>query len=265
MTCLLAVVMTTLASPDLANAPIPLPFLSEVAPGFDLAPAAADGPPPEELDKWKGSVTVGVTYADGNTNRKTGSATANVSKRREKDRTTFGFLWNYAKEDGTTTDRRTIATAKYDYFLSKKAYALAQASAEGDLAAQLELRAIVGVGAGYQFVEDEKWKLSGEAGLSYVDENYKDNTADADFIAARFAYNVDYKPNDTWQVGQTGEIYPSLEDTDDVSARVDTHGKLMLTKSMLAQLQWLFSWDNTPATGAERADNLVLLTVGWSF
>jgi hypothetical protein len=38
-----------------------------------------------------------------------------------------------------------------------------------------------------------------------------------------------------------------------------------LTEKMFAQLGWLFTWDNTPAAGAERTDNLVLLTIGWSF
>jgi uncharacterized protein DUF481 len=56
-----------------------------------------------------------------------------------------------------------------------------------------------------------------------------------------------------------------LKDKEDVNARVDTHLKLMLTKSMFAQFQWLFTWDNTPATGAERADDLYLVTLGWSF
>ncbi len=270
MTTLLAVLVTGLASPEAVErpeAPIADPFAMTAAPGFDLSePAyAPDGPPPEEIGKWKGSVAIGATIANGTTNQKTASATADVHLRREKDRTTFGLLWNYSKEDGDTTQRRTIVTAKYDYFLSKKLYALANASGESDLNALLDLRMIFGVGLGYQFVEDEHWNVNGEAGLSYVDENYKDNSADAEFLAARLAYKVEYKVDDKWSAGQTGEIYPSLEDSDDVNSRVDTHAKVMLTDKMFAQAQWLFTWDNTPASGAKRTDNLYLLSLGWSF
>jgi putative salt-induced outer membrane protein YdiY len=249
------------------------------APGFDLTVSAfpalrPDDAKPPDLGVWKGSVSVGGTVSDGNTRRKTGTAPATAQKRWEKERLTFDFLWNYAQELVTTppagpqmktTQRRTFGDAKYDYFLSKKAYLLAQTSGEGDLNAGLTLRTTVGVGAGYQFLEDDSWKVSGEAGVSYLHEDYVDNTADGDFMAARAAYKADYKHGDTWSAGQWGEIYPSLENIEDTSARVDTHAKLMLSKSMFAQFQWLFTWDNTPAAGAKRVDDLYLVTLGWSF
>ena len=34
---------------------------------------------------------------------------------------------------------------------------------------------------------------------------------------------------------------------------------------MLAALTHIIDYDNTPATGAERVDNRVLLSIGWSF
>ena len=268
MTTLIALAVTCLASPaavELPETSLAGPFAMPAAPGFDLAPAAIEDPPPEELGKWKGTVSVGATYSDGNSDRKSATALADATLRREKDRYTFNFLWNYAKEDGVTTDRRTIGTAKYDYFLTKKTYLLANASGESDLNALLDLRFIVGAGAGYQFLEDEKWKLSGEAGLAYVDENYKDNDADAEYLAARLAYKAECKVNESLSAGQNGQIYPSLEDKEDVNALVDTHAKLTLTEKMFAQFGWLFTWDNTPAAGTERVDNLLLLTLGWSF
>jgi len=270
MTALLFLVATSLANAESPRPSAFEPLLSAPAPGFDLSPSAPPpalqgGPPPEDLNRWKGSVSVGGTIASGNTERKTGTATATVEKRREKDRTSFGLLWNYAQEDDATTQRRTLGTAQYDYFFSEKLYGLAQASAEGDLNAQLELRTILGVGAGYQFLEDEQWKISGEGGLAYVDEDYKDNDADAEFLAARLAYKVDWKPNESWEAGQATEFIPSLEDADDMNARVDTHAKVLLSEKLFAQFQWLFTWDNTPADGAERVDNLYLLTLGWTF
>jgi putative salt-induced outer membrane protein YdiY len=261
------ILLTVLATTTLHTAPESKSVPD--APGFDLTaialPTILPDDPPPDLGVWKGSVSLGATFAEGNTRRKTATATATAVKRWEKERLTFDFLWNYAQESGVTTQRRTFGDAKYDYFLSKKAYLLAQASGEGDLNAQLNLRTTVGVGAGYQFLEDDHWKVSGELGVSYLHEDYKDDTADGDFPAARAAYKADYKHGDSWSAGQWGEIYPSLENVEDTSARVDTHAKLMLSKSMFAQFQWLFTWDNTPAAGAKRTDDLYLLTLGWSF
>jgi putative salt-induced outer membrane protein YdiY len=223
------------------------------------APAAPVEP------KWTGAVALGATYSDGNTDRRSASATADAEYRREKDRTTLGLLWNYADEQGVLTDRKTQARAKYDYFISKKMYALAQASGESDFQAALELRYTFGVGVGYQFEETPTWKLSGEVGLSYVDSDYVGTVDDDAYAAGRAAYGWDWKPNDKYNVAQTGEVFASLENGEDVNTRLDTKGRMNLTDKMFAQLQWLYQWDNTPATGKVRNDNLVMLGVGWSF
>ena len=244
---------------------------SETAqPGFDLsensfAPPAPDEVKPEDYGKWHGSVSVGATKSNGNTDRTTASVGAHAENRREDDRFTFDFLWNYAEEQGNITQRRTYGAGKYDYFVSKKLYYLGQVSGESDSNANLKLRTTAGVGAGYQFREDESWNVLGEAGLSYVDENFDGTTDDDDFIAARLAYKADYKVDDKWSAGQGAELFPSLEDQNDVNARVDTHAKVSLSEKMFAQAQWIFTWDNTPATGADRVDNLFLLMLGWSF
>jgi putative salt-induced outer membrane protein YdiY len=175
-------------------------------------------------------------------------------------------VWNYSDEKGIgVTQRRTYGQLKYDYFFNPKTFGYALVSGENDHNAALDLRATLGVGAGYQFREDKEWKISGEAGLSYVDENFEGSADDQDFIAARLAYKVDTTIGEAWTAGQWGELLTSVEDTSDMSARVDTHARVSLTEKMFAQLQWIYSWDNTPATGADRVDEQYLLTLGWSF
>ncbi|MBK7645297.1 MAG: DUF481 domain-containing protein [Planctomycetes bacterium] len=242
-------------------------LLAALAPNFvEPTPAPIQTPAPAAVEpKWTGSVSLGVSYSDGNTRRKTGSANADAEYRREQDRTTLGFLWAYSDESGVLTDRKTQLRAKYDYFFSKKMYGLVQASGENDYKSTLDLRTTIGAGLGYQFEDTPTWKLSGELGLSYVNEKYKDSTNDKDFVAARGAYTWDYKPNEKYSLGQIGEIFPSLKNSDDVTARVDTKGRMNLTSTMFAQLEWLYQWNNTPASGAKRQDNLVMLGVGWSF
>ena len=63
----------------------------------------------------------------------------------------------------------------------------------------------------------------------------------------------------------TGASRVLLEEKDDVYGRADTSVDFKINASMLARLQWLFTWDNTPAAGQERVDNLYLLTLGWKF
>jgi len=227
------------------------------------APGAAPTDP-----KWTGSITAGAMLSSGNSEMRNANATADAEYKRTKDRITLGFLWNFAEDKSTgswnITDRKTTARAKYDYFLTEKTYALAQTSAESDLAADLDLRTTLGVGLGRQILDDEEWKFGAEGGLSLINENYGSSPNDS-YLAARGAYNATWNLSKMWQFGQMLEVFPSLENIDDFNAHVDTRAKASLTESMFGQVQWLYDFDNTPATGHDRVDNRLVLTVGWKF
>ncbi|MEO6708418.1 MAG: DUF481 domain-containing protein [Planctomycetota bacterium] len=216
------------------------------------------------MNKWTGSVSASAIITDGNTETRSANATADAQYRREKDRTTLGAFWNYQDDSTGVLQRRTGAKAKYDYFFRPKTYALAQTSVENDMQADLDLRWIFGVGIGQQFIENLILKVSGELGVSWVDESFG-NSPDSNYLAGRAAYTVDWNINKAWTFYHAGEIYPSLEYGDDVYAKLDTRIKVTLTEKMFAQAQWVMDWDNTPAAGKERVDNRYILTVGWAF
>mgnify|MGYP001592736099 CR=1 FL=1 len=229
------------------------------------APAADAKPAPA----WTGSVTFGGILTDGNSETRQANATADAEKRRESDRLTLGFLWTYSEERNTSanwnlTDRKTAGRAKYDYFLSEKSYLLAQLSAENDRQADLKLRTTIGVGAGRQFVETEEWKVSAEAGVSSFDEDFN-VSPDANYMSARAAYNAAWNYSKSVTFSHTAEVFPSLEDSEDVSGRSDLRATMSLTESMLAQFQWVMDYDNTPAGGKDRVDNRYVVSIGWKF
>jgi putative salt-induced outer membrane protein YdiY len=239
-----------------------------------LAQPAATQPVQEEEGPpqgWTGSVTAGATITDGNSESRGGNATGNAELRREDDRIEFGFLWlfaenaNNATDTWLITDRRTNGWVQYDYFFSKKTFAFAKALLENDLQMSLDLRQTYSAGLGRQIKETEEFKLAGELGVAWVDQDFKTDADDVEYLAARAAYNVDWIISKVWSFGQNGEIYPSLEDSDDVYAKLNTRVKAAFGESMFGQLQWLYDWNNSPATGAERVDNQFLLSIGWKF
>ncbi|MFT5049067.1 MAG: putative salt-induced outer membrane protein YdiY [Chlamydiales bacterium] len=217
-----------------------------------------------EAHAWAGSVAIGGSITDGNTNITRGSVTADGVRQREKDRVTLGLSWNYAEEEELLTQRRTFARGQYDYFLSEKSYLLGDLSVQSDAEADLDLRTSVGTGYGRQLMDDDTWKLGVEAGVAYVDEDLG-GVPGNDFLAARLAYDVTWQATKAVACAQHMKLYPSLEDAEDVFGQLDTRVKVSLTESMFAQAQWVFDWNNTPATGRDRADNLFLVSIGWSF
>ncbi|MEE8467718.1 MAG: DUF481 domain-containing protein [Planctomycetota bacterium] len=217
-----------------------------------------------EPPKWTGALTFGSSITGGNTDIKKFSLTADAVKELEKSRYTLGFLWNFSEEDDVISQRRVFGSGQFDRFVTERLYWLAQLSGESDKNASLDLRTTVGGGLGYQFLDSKKWKLSGEAGLSWLDERFATDGDNA-YLALRAAYNVDWVPNSIWNLSQALQVFPSLEDIDDVYAKVDTRLKVNISGSLFAQLQWVYDWNNTPAAGKERVDNLYLLTIGWTF
>jgi putative salt-induced outer membrane protein YdiY len=237
-------------------------------PGVALARLAAINPPPVE---WTGSLTVGAAYLTGNTERRAIHSDFNAERRSDDDRISARGNWNYAEDkdqvtkDWELSERKASGNLKYDYFVSQKAYLFATTGAETDTLANLKLRFTAGAGVGYQFVEEPDFKFGVEVGASYVMEDYRGTAQLNEFVAARVAYKLEKRLADWLKFEQLVELFPSLEETEDVFVKTDSRLVANLTESMIAQFKVTWDWDNTPAAGRDRDDLGAFLTVGWSF
>jgi putative salt-induced outer membrane protein YdiY len=216
------------------------------------------------LNEWNGSISLGAGWTGGNSKTEGASASVDAQYRREIDRTTLKLFYEYQSSDDVRLKDNYFADAKYDYFLTDATYLWGQLRAEVNTLAGLKLRKIAGAGLGHQFADSDTFKLSGEAGLSYIDEEFRGGVED-DYMAARLAYDLDWIPNDRWSFGQSTDFYPSLDDTDVWYVVVDNFAKVHLTDSMFGQLKYLFQHVEQPSAGAKQDDHTVQLTVGWDF
>ncbi|HEX5052495.1 MAG TPA: DUF481 domain-containing protein [Planctomycetota bacterium] len=233
-------------------------------------------PPPKMEPSWTGSLKINALWTDGNTDNRAVGATIDAVRRAEIDRISFDANWDYADEKDNTftatrgtrtlTQRRAGGGLKYDYFLNKKWYALATARVLGDTLADIKLRFSGGAGIGYTWVEDSTATFLTEVGLSYVSEDYRTATSPSiDYLAARIAYKLTYALSEHTKLVHGVEAFPSTERIEDTYLQAKTEITTSLTESMVASVAHVLDWDNTPAPGFERADNRVVLSVGWSF
>jgi putative salt-induced outer membrane protein YdiY len=226
-------------------------------------------PPENPPAHWTGSVKLHAGTVSGNTQRRSIGSSFEAIRRTEIDRITVDGLWDYAQdqESGvwTLTERRAGAGLKYDYFISKKWYALANTRALGDTLADLRLRYSAGAGIGYQVIDTDKTSLLTEVGLSYFNESYLSGTPSTDYLAARLAYKLNYQLSKTQRLLHSVEAFPSTERATDVNFTMNTELQTNLTDSMIASLAWVWDYDNTPAIGRKRSDHRVLLSIGWTF
>jgi putative salt-induced outer membrane protein YdiY len=237
-----------------------------IAKALTQDPAAAPAEP-----QWTGQVGAGLTLTTGNSETRQANVSADASLQRKDDRITLGFLWVYGDNknnplnDWVLVDRKTFGRGKYDYFLSETTYAYGMATAEGDLLQDISLRWTGGAGLGHQYYNTDEFKFGVEAGVSYIDTDYRTAAStDTDDIAIRIATNTAYKMSETWSLAHTLEAYPSAESADDFYGRSDFRASATLSKNMLLAVQWVVDYDNTPAQ-PERVDQRYLLSLGWKF
>lgn len=255
-----------IAAPLLAAA---LGAASELPTESDFVPTTFAPLPPlallqDDQPKWTGSVNVGITFTDGNTERESYSASFNAVKQVDQHRYTVGLGWNKAEENGNETEDNSNATLKYDYFKTETTYLFAAAGGTTDDIANVQLRYNVGGGIGHQFRDDEQLKLSADAGLSYFGEDLEGEGPE-EYLAARLGYNLTYVLNENTTFTQVTEAFPSLEDAEDFFSTTDSRMILKVSDRLNTEFQWLLRYDNTPAAGAERVDNRFMVTLGWTF
>ncbi|GAB4136172.1 MAG: DUF481 domain-containing protein [Planctomycetota bacterium] len=242
--------------------------------GIDIPPLPiseidAMNPPAETPARWTGSLTVGGSLSTGNTDRRAVGAGFDASRRTSSDRLTADASWDYAQDRATgtwtLTQRRVGAGLKYDYFLSRKSYALVTTRVLGDTLADIALRFTAGAGLGEQWVETDAFDFFTEVGVSYFNTNYRSATPTEDYLAARVAYKLNWELAGDTRLIHGVEAYPSLEQGKDLYMTADTRIQTALTSNMIAQLQWVWDWDNTPSPGFDRSDHRFLVSVGWTF
>ncbi len=229
----------------------------------DWASVAALNPPPSDLSKWTGNVTISAGLQSGNTERTNASLGAEATRRSKNDRFTLRFQHNYAEEDDVATTRNTYGAMKYDYFFTKKLYAYLAVDLLHDSFKNLNLRTVVGPGVGYQVWEDEKKSLLFEAGVSYFSEDIEDGE-DKDWITGRFASDVRYTLRGVL-LSNNLVVYPSFEDFGEYTLRNEASLASPLAAGWSLKLSNILEHDSEPPENIKKDDWYWLLGLDYGF
>ncbi len=238
---------------------------------FDISAISSINPPPKPKPKWTGNVSAAVTSTHGNTKTEAVSASANLSKRTEKDRTKLSA--DYARgeqEDPDTGDKKKTedwwrTKAKYDYFFTKKFYGYLDGRYETDKIAELDRRVIVGGGGGYQWIESENMNFSTEAGLASLYEKYENQTDSTTELSAQLGYNFDKTLTKGLKFIHDLTCYPSTEKFSDYYLTSTGEIRANFTEKMFLNFKVILNYDTTPATGSGTTDTKYMLGLGYSF
>ena len=243
---------------------------------LDMKTVKAVDPVPE---KWHGSVNLAYNATRGNTYENTATVLANVNRRWEKDRLTGDFNYSYAdsgksSSSKTKTTDRWLVDVKHDHFWWKKVYHYENGRYERDVIQDLDSRFRLGIGAGYQWLENKdfestgKWSFNQEFGINWIREKYGDGESkDGGFAALRYAHHLGYVPK--WYTNveffHNFEILPEVDDWDKFLSNADVgfSTKLIMDFDLLAKIEW--DYNSQPSGGRKKSDYRYIVGLGYKW
>ena len=244
---------------------------------LDMADVKAIDPVAE---KWHGSVTAAYTGKRGNTYEDSGALRAETNRRWEKDRFLARLAYDYGMDGTSTTDNKKTTDewegeVKHDHFWLAKAYSYEDILWERDTIKDLNARYTVGLGAGYQWLDETpfaatgKWSFNQEVGANWIKEEWKNNDdAKADgFAAVRYAHHLVFLPKwaDNMSFFHNLRFLPEVDDWDKYLVRADVGFQMKLVGDFTfdARIEW--DYDSKPASDMKKDDFLYLVGLGYKW
>ncbi|MCU0757708.1 MAG: DUF481 domain-containing protein [Steroidobacteraceae bacterium] len=132
-------------------------LLAALALGASL-PAAA---------QWKGKGEVGIVFARGNADTDTANVKLDTSREVDRWKHAFGVAALRATNAGVKTAERYGAAWQSDYKLTERSFWFGGLRYEQDEFSGFDYQASASTGYGYKFVDTERTKFSGQAGVGY--------------------------------------------------------------------------------------------------
>jgi len=227
--------------------------------------------PPAKWD-YTGSITAGASRETGNTNTEKYSFIGNAKIfKMPHEIKLYGEFHKEWSKDVLSKDN-WLGSGSYRRFLTEKWFIGAGGSAQSDKFKDLDIRASVGGGPGYQFWDSDEKNLSIIVGPAYTYEKYSKKMANFGNVQSRDYFsgfwNLDF---DMWFFEKTFQIFHhddflyDFQDSANWNIRTRTGVRLPLVSKFFASFQINYDFDNQPADGKEKYDVYWTFGLGWEF
>jgi len=225
--------------------------------------ASINLPPPPRV-KWGGSIAAGGNLQSGNTDRAGASVAIQLSRKTEKDRISFRYLFNYGEENDDVTTRNHYGEARYDYFFTPKFYAYFDWNGYNDRFSDTRFRTFVGPGVGYQFWDDKIKFLLFEAGLSYFNwTRYVGD--DTDGVSARLGLDFRYQIFKWLAFSEKFQFYPTIGEGGLYFIRNEAALTAPLGAGFSLRLANIIDYNSEPEPGFKTTDVQWIGAIQYSF
>lgn len=167
------------------------------------------------------------------------------------------------ESEGMKNAENWLVSGKYDRFMGGTTYLGVNSSLKQDIFADLDMRFYLGPYFGRQFYDADRFKLSAELGLTYVQENYI-NSEDKTYPGANWSLNIG---SDIF--GDDTELYLNhkgiwdLDSLSDVVLDTRIGLKIPLMMNIQAAAEYSLEYDSGAVDGVDEIDQSIKVRFGY--
>ena len=210
-----------------------------------------------------GSVGLGFTATDGNTETVDLNGAARVSIGMGPNQHSIGVAIEYGEADGDTNEEELFAVYDYNRALGGPLYVFGLASYAYDDFGTLEDDVFLGGGLGYRIFSepDLAWRVQAGIGARYTDDDFRgDETTDpAAIIGSRFFYGF----SDT--VSLTNDTDILYSDEAGTLLRNDFGVSVAITERASTRIGYRTDYNSDAADGLDSTDNRLNVSLVYGF
>ncbi|MDO9116580.1 MAG: DUF481 domain-containing protein [Nitrospira sp.] len=230
---------------------------------FALDAVKAINPPPPI--RYHGTLNVGGNRTQGNTETQAVNASTRWTVRSDRHRMLAEGKYNYGEVGSRVTVRNSLASLKYDFFLSKKLFASAEGLMEKDTFQNLSFRSTIGAGLGYQFIDTQRASISVVTGLAHVSEHYT-NAPSIKTPSARWSLRTEFVLiPDRVKLFHKHEGFLDFDQRSALRIFADQGLRVTLLGNLFFNVEYNIRYNGAPAPGRKRTDEAVIFGVGFEF
>ncbi len=216
---------------------------------------------------WTGSIALGTQLHEGNTDSDSMRLDFLAVRKIPQQELRLKAYACYGETDGITDQNDVYGEAKIKIFPNTHWYLFGVSTAEYDEIRDIDLRAEVFGGPGYNFIQTEDSHLLGEFGLGLTMEIY-DTDGEADSLEPSVWLNAEWRQKlmERVEFFQALTIFPSIDTPGDYRFRSTTALCTPLGDHWALKLSAIDEYDSKPATeDIEKNDLRILSSIEYTF
>ena len=216
--------------------------------------------------RWSGRINIGFKSERGNSDTDDLDIAGRVRGRSKTHRLTVDAEASFETADDNTIAEDAEGRFTHDRFVSEKLFFFTNVLLEYDRFKDLDLRALLTTGPGYQFYEGKDLNLSVSGGAGLLHESFSSDAADRNDPAIMWAYEYDqYFFDHFFQLFHNHFGSLNLARTEEATLKFRWGLRFPLRWGFVATTQFDLDHETEPSPGTEKTDKTLRITIGYEW